>query len=69
MFLASDYDTIWLVSTKHVWYFEPILEHILFSFVVHLQATWHMFLFELVVLRTNWKSSVWSSIDYVNFFL
>ncbi len=56
-FWSLDFDSIQLEIIKHVWDFEPILEHILFSYVMHLQATRHMFLREFVVFGTTWK--VW----------
>ncbi len=62
-FLASDYDPIWLEEIKHVWYFQLILEHILFSFVTHLLTTRDTLLSEFVVIGTILNSgSVWSSV-------
>ncbi len=59
-FLASDFDSIQSEDIKHVWYFQPILEHILFSFVMRLLATRRTFLREFVVIGTILKSgSVW----------
>lgn len=43
-FLALDYDPIQSEDIKHGWYFQPILEQILFSFVLCLLVTPHMFL-------------------------
>ncbi len=50
--LTSDYDSIKLEDIEHVWYFEPILENILFVFVTHLLATRWMFVHEFVVFVT-----------------
>ncbi len=47
-FLAS----IQSEDSKHVWYFQSILEHELFSFVTHL------FLCEFVVIGTTLKSGI-----------
>lgn len=33
---ASDFDYIQSEDIKHIWYFELILDHILFSFVMNL---------------------------------
>ncbi len=61
-FLVSDYHSIQLKDIRHVWYFETILEHILFSFVTCSPAMRHMFLREFVVFRKTWRSgSVWYS--------
>ncbi len=61
--LASDYGSIQSEDIKHVCNFEPILEQILFSFVMHLLATRHTFLHEFVVIGTTLKSgSVLSSV-------
>ncbi len=56
--LASDYDSIQLEDIEHVWYFEPILEHILFLFVTHLLATRCMFLHEFVIFGTMWMAGL-----------
>ncbi len=55
-FLASDFDSIQSEDIKNVWYFQPILEHVLFSFVMRLLATRRMFLREFVVVGTTLKS-------------
>ncbi len=60
-----DDDSIQMEDIKHVWYFEPVLEHILFSFVIILLATRHMFLCEFVFRITLKSGSVWSSVVLV----
>ncbi len=65
VFLASDSDSIQLEDIKNVWYFQPILERILFSFVTRLLATRLMFLSEFVVIRTTLKSGVCMILGHV----
>ncbi len=62
-FLDSVFDSIQSEDVKHVWYFQPILEHLLFSFVMRLLATRRTFLREFVVMGTTLKSGSVRSSD------
>lgn len=54
-FLALDYETVHSEDFNHVWYFELILEHTLFSINMLLLAMICTFLCEFVVFRMTWK--------------
>ncbi len=55
-FLASDYDSLQSEDIKNVWYFQPILEHIVF--IWQESPTKRTFLHEFVVIGTTLESDM-----------
>ncbi len=62
--LASDFDSIHSEDIKHVWYFQPILEHTLFSFVIcHASSSNKAHVLGVCCDGNDFKvGSVWSSV-------